>query len=94
MKTKQLVAVKKVNNKTAKEFKTNTNELRLLKRCQHKNVVQLLEAYNLIEGQEIWAIMEFMEGGSLNKAIQRVTLQEKQIAYIVKGVRITFFYFV
>jgi serine/threonine protein kinase len=54
IRTKLPVAVKKTCNKTIKEFKQNNNELRLLKRCQHKNVVIFLEAYNLAETQEVW----------------------------------------
>jgi len=54
MKTKLPVAVKVTANQTTKEFKANMNELRLLRRCQHKNVVFFLEAYNVVESQEVW----------------------------------------
>lgn len=87
IKTKQLVAVKKTENKSIKDFKRNTNELCLLKACQHQNVVRFIEAYNLTDLHEIWAVMEYMEGGTLHSLINKgKKLKESHIAYIVKDV--------
>merc|ERR1712137_1205802 len=41
---------------------------------------------NLVDAQEVWTIMEFMQGGALKKMVTKVVLEELHISYIVKEV--------
>ncbi|CAI4049300.1 hypothetical protein SKDZ_14G0350 [Saccharomyces kudriavzevii ZP591] len=67
------------------------NEILVMKDSRHKNIVNFLEAY-LKTDDDLWVVMEFMEGGSLTDIIENSTtndtshspLTEPQIAYIVR----------
>lgn len=67
------------------------NEILVMKDSRHKNIVNFLEAYLKTE-DDLWVVMEFMEGGSLTDIIDNspadpIThspLTEPQIAYIVR----------
>ncbi|SCU86828.1 LADA_0E00518g1_1 [Lachancea dasiensis] len=67
------------------------NEISVMKDSQHKNIVNFLEAYLKTE-DDLWVVMEYMEGGSLTDLIENSPtngsnyspLTEPQIAYIVR----------
>ena len=67
------------------------NEILVMKDSRHKNIVNFLEAYLKTE-DDLWVVMEYMEGGSLTDIIDNspadpIThspLTEPQIAYIVR----------
>lgn len=67
------------------------NEILVMKDSQHKNIVNFLEAYLKTE-DDLWVVMEYMEGGSLTDIIENSPtngsnhspLTEPQIAYIVR----------
>lgn len=67
------------------------NEILVMKDSQHKNIVNFLEAYLKTE-DDLWVVMEYMEGGSLTDLIENSPangsshspLTEPQIAYIVR----------
>ncbi|EDO16478.1 hypothetical protein Kpol_1066p45 [Vanderwaltozyma polyspora DSM 70294] len=67
------------------------NEILVMKDSRHKNIVNFLEAYLKTE-DDLWVVMEFMEGGSLTDIIENSPangetnspLTEGQIAYIVR----------
>jgi p21-activated kinase 1 len=60
------------------------NEIMVMKRSQHPNIVNFIESY-LWEG-ELWVIMEYMEGGSLTDVVTYNMMTEGQIAAICKEV--------
>ena len=57
------------------------NEILVMKESQHPNIVNFLEAY-LVRSNELWVVMEYMEGGALTDVIENNTLEEDQIASI------------
>ena len=67
------------------------NEILVMKDSRHKNIVNFLEAYLKTE-DDLWVVMEYMEGGSLTDIIENCQanstshspLTEPQIAYIVR----------
>jgi len=64
------------------------NEILVMKESQHPNIVNFLESY-LVKGNELWVVMEYMEGGALTDVIENNQLEEDQIASISLEVRIT-----
>lgn len=57
------------------------NEILVMKESQHPNIVNFLESY-LIRNNDLWVVMEYMEGGALTDIIENNTLEEDQIASI------------
>ncbi|KAI8875945.1 Pkinase-domain-containing protein, partial [Backusella circina FSU 941] len=60
------------------------NEIMVMKRSQHANIVNFIESY-LWEG-ELWVVMEYMEGGSLTDIVTYNMMTEGQIAAVCKEV--------
>ncbi|CDO91858.1 unnamed protein product [Kluyveromyces dobzhanskii CBS 2104] len=67
------------------------NEILVMKDSKHNNIVNFLEAYLKTE-DDLWVVMEYMEGGSLTDIIEnspassngQSPLTEPQIAYLVR----------
>ena len=57
------------------------NEILVMKESQHPNIVNFLESY-LVRNNELWVVMEYMEGGALTDIIENNTLEEEQISSI------------
>lgn len=68
------------------------NEILVMKESQHPNIVNFLESY-LVKGNELWVVMEYMEGGALTDVIENNTLEEDQISSICLEVRMTAYIF-
>ena len=52
-----------------------------MKESQHPNIVNFLDSY-LVKSNELWVVMEYMEGGALTDIIENNTLEEDQISSI------------
>lgn len=68
------------------------NEILVMKESQHPNIVNFLESY-LIKNNELWVVMEYMEGGALTDIIENNTMEEDQISSISLEVRLFFLIF-
>lgn len=79
---KNIVAVKKMPHQTEKEIKANLTEIGYLRQCDHPNIVKYLSAYRV--NNEIWLIMEFLEGGTLSDAVKGFKFKEPQIAFVAQ----------
>lgn len=55
--------------------------------CDHPNIVKYFCTYKV--NQEVWVIMEFMQGGTLSEASKIYEFKDPQIAYVAREV----FYF-
>ncbi|KAH3688946.1 hypothetical protein WICPIJ_000074 [Wickerhamomyces pijperi] len=81
------VAIKQMDlNKQAKK-ELIVNEILVMKDSQHKNIVNFLEAF-LKNNNDLWVVMEYMEGGSLTDVIENNEnlIEEDQISLICKEV--------
>lgn len=65
------------------------NEILVMKESQHPNIVNFLNSY-LVKNNELWVVMEYMEGGALTDIIENNTLEEDQISCISNEVRVCF----
>jgi len=69
---------------TDKEIKHNTDEINFLSFCNHPNIVKYYAS--MFFGNELWIVMEFMEGGTLAEAVKRHSFNEMQIAFVAKSI--------
>lgn len=80
------VAIKQMDLAQQPRKELIVNEIVVMKESSHPNVVNFLDAY-LIKNNELWVVMEFMEGGALTDIIENNKLAEDQIASICLEVR-------
>jgi serine/threonine protein kinase len=78
------VAVKKMPHRTEDDKQNNLNELRFISRVRHDNIVKYFGSY--LWRDELWVVLEMMEGGALTKAIADYDFQEKHIAFVCRCV--------
>lgn len=60
-------------------------EVGLLQSCNHANVVKYHCSY--LWNDMVWVVMEYCNGGSLRQLLNQVSLNEAQIAYVAREVR-------
>lgn len=82
--TKKHVAIKKLPHVTEKDKRSNWCEIGFLATCKHPNIVRFLDAWEVKD--EVWIVMEFLEGGTLHEAIKVHQFCERHIAYIAREV--------
>ena len=75
------VAIKQMDLASQPRKELIVNEILVMKESQHPNIVNFLDSY-LVRGNELWVVMEFMEGGALTDVIDHNSLSEEQIASI------------
>lgn len=78
------VAIKQMNLEKQPKKELIINEIMVMKRSQHPNIVNFIESY-LWKG-DLWVVMEYMEGGSLTDVVTCNMIMEGQIAAICKQV--------
>lgn len=79
--TGQRVAIKTMDLSHQPRKELIVNEILVMRESQHPNIVNFLESY-LVRSNELWVIMEYMEGGALTDIIDNNTLEEDQISSI------------
>jgi serine/threonine protein kinase len=82
--TKKHVAIKKLPHVSEKDKRNNWCEIGFLATCKHPNIVRFLDAWEVKD--EVWIVMEFLEGGTLHEAIKVHQFCERHIAYIAREV--------
>jgi len=78
------VAIKKVPHTNPKQMRKNFQEIRFLKYCHHPNIVEYIRSY--LVKDEVWLVLEYMQGGTLSQAVKAHDFEEPEIAYIAKNV--------
>ncbi|XP_066425967.1 serine/threonine-protein kinase PAK 3-like [Molothrus aeneus] len=74
------VAIKKINLQGLGRKELTVNEIMIMKRYRSSSVVNYLDSYLL--GEELWLVMEYMDGGALSDVIHKTCLSEDHIAAI------------
>ncbi|PCH42914.1 Pkinase-domain-containing protein [Wolfiporia cocos MD-104 SS10] len=75
------VAIKEMDLSNQPRKELIVNEILVMKESQHPNIVNFLDSY-LVKSNELWVVMEYMEGGALTDVIENNTLEEDQISSI------------
>ncbi|CAL1697571.1 unnamed protein product [Somion occarium] len=79
--TGKKVAIKEMDLSNQPRKELIVNEILVMKESQHPNIVNFLDSY-LVRSNELWVVMEYMEGGALTDIIENNTLEEDQISSI------------
>ena len=61
------------------------NEILVMRASRHPNIVNYIDSF--LHKNELWVVMEYMEGGALTDIIENNTLEEDQISSICLEVR-------
>ena len=91
--TGKKVAIKEMDLSHQPRKELIVNEILVMKESQHPNIVNFLESY-LVKNNELWVVMEYMEGGALTDIIENNTLEEDQISSISFEVSLAFLFVV
>lgn len=77
------VAVKKMDLRKQQRRELLFNEVVTMKNYHHSNIVELYNAY--LVDEELWVVMEFLDGGALTDLVTYKKLTESQIAYFCQS---------
>ncbi|XP_017695086.1 PREDICTED: serine/threonine-protein kinase PAK 4 isoform X2 [Lepidothrix coronata] len=80
----KLVAVKKMDLRKQQRRELLFNEVVIMRDYQHENVVEMYNSY--LVGDELWVVMEFLEGGALTDIVTHTRMTEEQIAAVCLSV--------
>jgi p21-activated kinase 1 len=69
---------------TEKNERMLLEETKLMSRMRHPNVIGFIQAHRI--DQELWILMEYMEGGSLTNIAQLCDCQEPHVAYFAREI--------
>ncbi|CAL8362981.1 unnamed protein product [Merluccius merluccius] len=82
--TGKLVAVKKMDLRKQQRRELLFNEVVIMRDYHHDNVVEMYNSY--LVGDELWVVMEFLEGGALTDIVTHTRMNEEQIATVCVSV--------
>ncbi|NWZ18055.1 PAK3 kinase, partial [Agelaius phoeniceus] len=74
------LAIKKIHLQGLRKKELKVNELMVMKMSRNLNLVNYLDSY--LVGEELWLVMEYMDGGTLSDVISKTYLSEDETAAI------------
>ena len=74
------VAVKRMDLRKQQRRELLFNEVVIMRDYHHHNIVQMYDSY-LVE-DELWVVMEYLEGGALTDIVTNLRMSEEQIATV------------
>ncbi|KFM63103.1 Serine/threonine-protein kinase PAK mbt, partial [Stegodyphus mimosarum] len=80
--TGRQVAVKKMDLHKQQRRELLFNEVVIMRDYHHPNIVEMFDSF--LVGDELWVVMEFLEGGALTDIVTHARMDEEQIATVCK----------
>jgi protein-serine/threonine kinase len=81
------VAIKQMDLAHQPRKELIVNEIMVMKDSKHRNIVNFVDAFLRNNNQELWVVMEYMEGGALTDVIDNnPSISEEQISTICNEV--------
>ncbi|XP_068856421.1 serine/threonine-protein kinase PAK 1-like, partial [Aphelocoma coerulescens] len=74
------VAIKKISLQGLRRKEVTVNELMIMKMNRNPNLVNYLDSY--LVDDEVWLVMEYMDGGTLRDAINEMYISEDEMAAV------------
>ncbi|KAH7721881.1 CRE-MAX-2 protein [Aphelenchoides avenae] len=81
--TSQIVAVKRMAFKSQPKKEMLLTEIKVMQQYKHKNLVNYIDSY-LVEEDDLWVVMDYLEGGNLTEVVVKTELDEGQIAAVLR----------
>lgn len=76
------VAIKQMNLDQQLRKEVIINEILVMREAQHKNIVNFIDSFLVVN--ELWVVMEYMEGGSLTDVVTTSMMTENQISTVCR----------
>lgn len=73
-----------MKHRSKKDISQNYSEIKYMKHLSHPNIVKYISSYEYKE--ELWLLMEYLDGGTLSDARAGHEFKENEIAYVAKEV--------
>ncbi|XP_009897152.2 serine/threonine-protein kinase PAK 3 [Dryobates pubescens] len=80
--TGQVVAIKQIDLYRQSRKEPILNEIQIMRGNQHANIVTYLDSY--LVNNELWLVMEYLDGGSLFNVVTLVCMDEGHIAAVCR----------
>ncbi|AOA64264.1 signal transducing kinase of the PAK family [Komagataella phaffii CBS 7435] len=80
--TRSCVAIKRMYLQKQPKKELIINEILVMKGSKHKNIVNFINSY--VQDNNLWVVMEYMEGGSLTDIVTHSVMSEGQIGAVCK----------